>query len=333
MNKVGICLTFSIILLLYGCQYSTEGLAEDKNYILAHNQPEDHPIHLSLERFTELVEEKSNGEITFELYASGQLGDEREVIELTQQGVVDFTKASASALESFDPVYSIFSLPYLFKDEEEYREVMNDPNIMDDIYATTEDINLTGLTYYDAGIRNVYTTDQDQVVETNEDIHNLRIRVQPSHTNIQMIEALGGTATPLGYGEVYTALQSGMIEGAENNVNALVDDNHGEVAKNYYYTEHAIVPDILLVNSDRFNELSEEEQAIIEEAGLESTRYHEEIWEEQMESATEIAKEEMNVEFHEVNKDSFIEAVQPLHEEFAQDEDTGEIYRMIRGEG
>ncbi|CAM3850451.1 TRAP transporter substrate-binding protein [Cytobacillus oceanisediminis] len=331
MRRISILLTvFVLILALAGCQNGTSqsGVSELK---LAHNQTLDHPVHLSLVEFGRIVKEKSNNKIQVKIYPNGQLGSEREVLELTQSGAVDVAKVSASALEGFEPDYSIFSLPYVFEDYEEFEKTMNNKDITDKIYYQTEDIGIIGLTYYNAGVRNLYTKNRE--VNTVADMKGLKTRVQPSQTSVNMIEALGGLPTPMAYGEVYTALQSGVIDAAENNETALVGNNHGEVAKYYMYTGHQIVPDMLVMNAKRFNKFSAEEQKIIQEAAEESTLYHEGVWAKTINEMTETAKNEMGVKFIEVDKSSFIEAVQPLHKAYAQDEKTRDIYQIIKGAG
>ncbi|MGJ9460373.1 TRAP transporter substrate-binding protein [Oceanobacillus sp. CF4.6] len=316
------------IMIIAGCQ-NASGDSVTKELKLAHNQTLDHPVHLSLVEFGRLVEEKSNDTIQVDIFPNGQLGSEREVIELTQTGAVDVAKVSASALEGFESDYSIFSLPYVFEEYEEFEHVMNTKSITDKIYQNTEDIGFIGLTYYNAGMRHLYTKDRE--VNDLSDMSGLKVRVQPSQTSVNMIEALGGIPTAMAYGEVYTSLQSGIIDAAENNETALVGNNHGEVAKYYMYTGHQIVPDMLIMNAERFNQFSEDEQALIQEAADESTTYHEDVWAKAIKEQTETAKNEMGVQFIEVDKKPFIEAVQPLHKAYANDEKTKDIYQLIMG--
>lgn len=318
----------SVLSLLAGCA-QTSSSEDTKEFILAHNQPTNHPIHESLVDFQRLLDEKSDGKLKLRIYANGQLGSEREVIEMTQTNAVQFTKVSASALESFSEAYSLFSMPYLFDSKEQFRDVMKMPEIQDAFYNKTEDNGFIGITYYDAGVRNMYT--KDRILETNEDMHGLKTRVQPSKTSVQMIEALGGTPTPMGFGEVYTTLQSGLLDAAENNESALTDNKHGEVAKHYFYTEHAIVPDILIMNVEAYNQLSDEEQQWVREAAAESTALHEPRWDERMLESRQIAEEEMGVTFHKIDKSNFMEAVRPLQESFKENEATKEQYDLIMG--
>ena len=326
-----ICLILILLVgILAGCSAEASGVNKSGNETvtlrLAHNQGETHPVHTSLVEFARLVEEKTDGQVKVDLYPNGQLGSEREVIELTQTGAVDIAKVSASALESFSEVYSLFSLPYLFNSKDHFYDVMTS-SIAKEIYTTTEDLGFKGLTFYDSGSRNFYT--KDTPINHPDDLKGLKIRVQQSATAIEMIELMGGSATPMSFGEVYTALQQGVIDGSENNETALTDNNHGEVAKYYSYSEHSIVPDILIMNNSKFNELDETYKQAIEEAAEESTLYHKVIWEEAIENAVEIA-EEKGVTFNQLDKTPFIEAVQPQHEEFAKKESTGKYYEQIQ---
>lgn len=317
----------ALVIVFTGCQASGQS-SDTIELKLAHNQTLDHPVHISLVEFGRLVEEKSNDSIKVKIYPNGQLGSEREVIELTQTGAVDAAKVSASALEGFASDYSIFSLPYVFENFELFEQVMAQDMVTDKLYHETEEMGFIGLTYFSAGQRNLYTKDRE--VNDVSDMKGLKVRVQPSPTSVQMIEALVAVPTAMDYGEVYTALQSGIIDAAENNETSLVGNSHGEVSKYYMYTGHQISPDMLIMNANQFNDLSEEHQDIIQEASQEVTIYHKDVWAESIEEQTRIAKEEMGVNFIEVDKSSFIEAVQPLHEKFAKDEDTKEIYQLIK---
>ncbi|WP_191565960.1 TRAP transporter substrate-binding protein [Metabacillus idriensis] len=311
---------------LSACSSKAAGENETITMRLAHNQSETHPVHKSLTEFARLVEEKTDGTVKIQLYPNGQLGAEREVIELTQTGAVDFAKVSASALESFSEVYSLFSLPYLFDSKEHYYSVMNS-KVAQEIYQSTEEIGFIGLSFYDGGSRNFYT--KNKPIKHPDDLKGLKIRVQPSATSIKMIELMGGAPTPMSFGEVYTALQQGVIDGSENNETALTDNNHGEVAKQYSYSEHAMVPDMLIMNNTRWQELNEDQKLAISEAAKESTEFHKEVWEKAIAKSIEDAKKK-NVTFSTPDKEPFRKAVQPLHEEFAKKESTAEYYKEIR---
>jgi len=331
MKKTFILLAGILVLtILAACGSSsgekeTSGNESSKTLKIAHNLSEDHPIHTALTTFTETVEEKTDGAITFEMYANGVLGSESEVLEQVQNGSVDMTKVSAGALESFSDEYSVFSLPYIFTSDEHYRNVM-ESDIVKDIYQSTEDKGFIGLSYFDSGARSFYT--KDTPVQTPEDLEGLMIRVMDSPTAIEMVELLGGTATPLAYNEIYTALQQGVIDGAESNPTALTTGQHGEVAKAFSYTEHTNIPDILVISTEVWDSLTDEEKQIFEEAAIETREEHTELWNQAIEEAVNEAKE-MGVEFYEVDKEPFIEKVQPLHDQYKEDERLAEIINQI----
>ncbi|MFD2706804.1 TRAP transporter substrate-binding protein [Salibacterium lacus] len=315
-----------LVIVLSACQ-TAQGEKDTSTLILAHSHPTSHPIHKAMEVLKEEVEEKTNNELHLKIYPNGNLGSEREVIERTQIGTVDIAKVSVSSLESFEPSYAIFSLPYLFENKEQFHRVMTSSAITEELYNKTIDSGFRGLSYYSGGVRNVYTADRQ--VQSPEDMQGLKIRVQASQTSVQMINAMGGVPTPMSYSQVYTALQSGVIGGAENNATALTSSNHGEVAKNYFYTEHSIVPDMLIISDKTYNQLSDEHRRILQEAASTSTNHHRELWQKAVNDAKETAKQEMNVNFQEVDKQAFIEAVQPMHEQFKNDPATSDIYQTI----
>ncbi|QGH33921.1 DctP family TRAP transporter solute-binding subunit [Gracilibacillus salitolerans] len=333
MKKFKIGILFLILGILVACgsdenesgDNDSASNTEPKELRLAHNLSEDHPIHQALTTFVASVEEKTDGNITFEIFPNGVLGSESDVLEQVQNGSVDMTKVSAGALESFSNEYAVFSLPYIFTSDTHYRNVM-ESDIVEEIYQSTEDKGFVGVSYFDSGARSFYTVDTP--IETPEDLKGLNIRVMDSQTAIDMVDLLGGTPTPLGYNEIYTSLQQGVIDGAESNPTALTTGQHGEVAKNFSYSEHTNIPDILVVSTDLWNSLSDEEQEIFKEAANETREEHTELWNQAIEEAVAEA-EEMGVEFNEVDKEPFIDLVQPLHEEYKEDERLAEIINAI----
>ncbi|MED4122968.1 TRAP transporter substrate-binding protein [Halalkalibacterium halodurans] len=300
---------------------SGNGEAKEHNLTLAHNLSEDHPVHLGLARFAELVEERSEGQITMEIFPNGVLGDEREVLEQVQAGGVDITKVSAAALENFSSQYAVFSLPYVFADEEHFFQSMESEAVAQ-LFDETEADGFVGLTWYDSGARSFYTVDQP--IMHPDDLKGLRIRVMDSQTQIEMMEALGGAPTPMPYGEIYTALQSGVVDGAESNPTALTTGKHGEVAKAFSFDEHARIPDIAVISSAVWNEFTDEQRQFVRDAAKESTEYQKDIWAEAVEEAIEEA-EAMGVEFHYPDQEPFYQAVQPLHEKYREDEKIAEL--------
>lgn len=301
---------------------------EERTFKLAHNLSEDHPVHLALVDFSEKVEEESDGQMKVEIFANGVLGAEKEVLEQLQGGAVDMTKVSAAALESFAPEYAVFSLPYLFVSKDHYYQSM-ESDAVQELYMANKDKGFVGLTFYDSGARSFYT--KDKVIKTPEDLKGLKIRVQDSPTAIKMVELLGGNPTPMAYGEVYTALQAGVIDGAESNETALTTGKHGEVAKEFSINEHTMIPDILVMSSKTWDSLSEEQQNILTEAGKSSTEYQKDIWNKAIDEAIKEAESNMGVTFTEVDKKPFIEKVEPMLDEYSKkDEKIKKIMDAIK---
>ncbi|MGY4691630.1 TRAP transporter substrate-binding protein [Salibacterium sp. K-3] len=289
---------------------------EAQDLRLAHNLGEDHPVHKGLVDFKERVEENSDN-ITVEIFPNGTLGSENEVLEQVQNGGIDMTKVSAGALGNFASEYDVFSLPYVFEDADHFFRSMESEAVQE-LYQSTEEEGFVGLTYYDSGARSFYT--KDTPIKKPSDLEGKKIRVMDSQTQIEMVEAMGGAPTPMPYGDIYTGLQQGVIDGAESNPTALTNGNHGEVAKAFSYDQHTRIPDILVMSSDTWSSLSSDQQEVVKTAAQESTETQKELWAEAVEEAKTQAKEEMGVEFYEVDKEPFREAVQPMIEEYREDE-------------
>lgn len=246
---------------------------------------------------------------------------------MVQTAAVDFAVASTGNLETFDNVYQIFSIPYLFDSVDVYHKVMEDDELMSSIFESTEKSGFQAVAWYEAGTRNFYSTSP---IKTPEDLKGKKIRVQQSPTNVRMMQLFAAAAAPMSFGEVYTAIQSGVIDGGENNELALTNNKHGEVAKYYTYNQHQMVPDLLVGNVKFLNELPVEERKVFDEAAKESTRVEREAWEENTKIAIEDAKA-MGVEFIETDVQKFKEKVLPLHEELLlQNSKLKPIYEKIQ---
>ena len=297
--------------------------AKSVSFRLASNHPDEHPVTPSLREFTELAKEKSDGSVSVELSANGILGQERDVIELVKSGTLEMAKVSASALEGFEESYSIFSLPYVFQSTEHFYDVMDNSESVKEIFNKTKDNGWFAIGWYSGGSRSIYTIDKK--VETPADMKGIKIRVQESPTSIAMIQAMGGSPTPMSFGEVYTALQSGIIDGAENNEMGLTANKHGEVAKQWSYTEHQYVPDVLIISTKAWEKLSEEQQKQVLEAAKESSETHKDRWAKAIEKA-KVDAEKMGVTFNKIDKTQFIKAAAPLHEAYKAKNETNAKY-------
>lgn len=278
---------------------------------LSHNQDRTHPVHKSMQFMADEVKKLTDGEVKIRIYPNGQLGTQRESMELMQNGALDMVKSNASEMESFEPAYGAFNIPYIFRDRDHYYRAM-EGEVGQKILSTSYDKGFIGLTYYDGGSRSFYANKE---INSPADLAGLKIRVQPSPTAVNMIKLMGGSPTPLAYGELYTALQQGVVDGAENNPTALTNSRHGEVAKVYSLDEHTMIPDVLLISSKAWEKLTKEEQEAVKKAADDSMAYHKVLWKEMTDAAVEKAKESMNVKVVQVEKQPFIDAVKPMHDE------------------
>lgn len=277
---------------------------------LAHGLNTKHPVHLALEYMGERLHEISGGTMSVDIYPSGQLGSERELIELLQIGSLAMTKVSSSPLEGFVPAMKIFSLPYVFRDDAHFWAVL-ESDIGQELLQAGQSVRLRGLAYYDAGSRNFYTVDKP--VNTPDDLNGLKIRVQLSPTAMAMVKALGGAPTPISWGELYTALQQGVVDGAENNPPSFVSSKHYEVAKYFTLDEHTRVPDIILMSDYVWQRLDAQQQKWLSQAMAESVVYQRKIWSEATDAALATAKES-GVEIIYPDKTQFQSRVKAMHD-------------------
>ena len=281
-------------MLITGCGSKSDSSSKKRIIRVALSQSEEHPEYKGMETFKKYVEEKLGDKYEVQLYPNELLGGQTKAIELTQTGAIDFTIAGTPNLEIFADVYEVFSMPYLFDSVESYKAVMQDTDYMEKIYESTDSSGFRVLTWYNAGTRNFYGK---KAINTPADLSGMKIRVQQSPASVAMMKAFGAAASPMSFGEVYTAIQQGVIDGAENNELALTNNKHGEVAKYYTYNMHQIIPDMLVGNLKFINGLSEEELKVFKEAALKSTEVELQEWDKCVEEAKNIAHNEMGVEF------------------------------------
>ena len=242
---------------------------------LAHSLDTGHPVHLGMVFMADRVASYSGGRMRIDVYPGGQLGSERELVELVQIGALDLTKVSASPLEAFVPEMKVFSVPYAFRSQEHAHRVL-DSEIGKHLLQAPEIARLRGLGYYDAGSRSFYMVDHP--VATPDDLVGQKIRVMKSQTAVEMIAAFGGSATPISWGELYTALQQGVVDGAENNPPSFFRSRHYEACKYYALNEHTTVPDILLISLRTWDRLDPEQRAWLQRAVDDSVAHQRDLW-------------------------------------------------------
>jgi len=303
--------------------FSCIGPVDKRELKLAHGLPTDHPVHEAMMFMAQRCAELSDGKLTIEVYPSGQLGSEQQCVELVQIGSLAITKVSAAVMESFAEDYKVFGLPYVFESKEHAFKVY-DGDIGKDLLLSTEDKWIRGLTYYDAGSRSFYTIAKP--ITHPDDLIGMKIRVMRSITAMEMVRALGGSATPISWGELYTALQSGVVDGAENNPPSLYTSRHYEVCKFYSLDEHTTIPDVLVISQKIWDDLSDKEKEWVQQAADESAELQRKLWAESEElSYSEVQKAGVKINYP--DKAPFIEKVQPLLESYRDNE---VIYSYIK---
>jgi len=307
------------LLAIAGC-----GKAESGRVIrLAHGLDVAHSVHKGMEYMAEYVDSVSKGQLQIEVFPNQQLGTERQCLELLQIGSLGMTKVSSAVLEGFTPEMKVLSLPYIFRDRGHAYRVQDSP-LGEELLLASVPARLRGLAYFDAGQRSFYT--KEKPVEQPEDLEGLKIRVQESATAMQLVSALGASPTPISWGELYTALQQGVVDGAENNPPSFYLSHHYEVCKYYILNEHTAVPDILLIGMPLWNRLSQQEQQWLQEAAAVATDYQRQLWQAAEAEALE-AVQEAGVEIIRPDKTPFFEQTQHLLEQY---KDEPAIYELIQ---
>lgn len=282
---------------------------------LAHGLNTQHPVHKAMVYMAEKVDEKSGGKMKVEVYPSEQLGNEKECVEAIQLGYLAMTKISSAALEAFVDDYKIFGIPYLFRDSEHFWKVAKSP-IGKKILASGQSKRLKGLCYYDAGARSFYSKKPiHSPGDLSADGVTLKIRVMNSPMAFEMVSTMGASPTPISWGELYTSLDQGVVDAAENNPPSLFTSRHYEICHYYCLDEHTRVPDVLVISTRVWATLTAEQQEILQEAVDESVEYQRKIWVESEDESFRVFKEN-GVEIIRPDKEPFIESVQPIWQKY-----------------
>ena len=308
-NKIVRLTSVMVISLgLISCGSDTD--SEVTTLRLGHTLDTQHSVHKAMVHFGERLSELSNGAMDVKIYPGSQLGTEREMIELLQIGSLSMTKVSASPLEGFVPAMKIFSIPYIFRDNDHFWKVLNS-EVGQGLLTGVEPFRLKGLAYYDAGSRSFYTNNKP--VRTPADLAGMKIRVLNSPTAVRTVRELGGAATPVAWGELYTALQQGVVDGAENNPPSYYLSRHYEIARYYSLDEHTSVPDVMLMSLRVWENLTDQQQEWVDKAMQDSVIFQRQAWQEStLDSLAKVKADGVEVIYP--DKKPFVEAVKPFHE-------------------
>lgn len=321
-NSLLFALFLVVMVSFSGCQSEKS----TKTLRLGHSLDTKHPVHKAMVIFGEELEKQSKGKLKLNIYPSSQLGGERETLELLQIGSLDITKVSAAVLENFIPEYKVFSVPYMFRDKAHTFSVF-DSEIGEKLLLKGEKFRLRGLTFYDAGSRSFYM--KENPIKTPADLKGKKIRVQKSNMAVAMVNDLGGSPTPISWGELYTALQQGVVDGAENNPPSFYTSKHYEVCKFYSLDEHTSVPDVLLIGTDTWSRLNEQERSWVKQAVKVSTIAQRRLW-AASEKESLAAVKKAGVKIFYPNKKPFEAQTKGILEMFKGDEEMKSLITAIK---
>ncbi len=316
---VGVCMISAVIFL--GCGYMKENkvveVVPEYVFTYAENQPEGYPTTLGAYRFADLVYERTNGRIKIRVHAGGVLGDEVSVIQQVQYGGIDFARASIMTMGQFNDKMNVLQLPYLYQNSSHMWKTL-DGEIGEEFMNSLNDDGLIALSWYDAGSRHFYTTEP---ITSLEDMQGKRIRIAESKLMESLILALGGVPVPMAYSDVFSALETGGIDGAENNWSSYTFTDHYKIAQYMTLDGHNRIPELQIASQAIWKKLSEEDQKIIKECAIESAIYERELWIEQEEKSRKLAEGAgvTVIDLSEEEMEKFRDAVMPIYKEFGEE--------------
>jgi tripartite ATP-independent transporter DctP family solute receptor len=286
-----------------------------KEYRSADVHPEDYPTVMAVKFMSDYIKQKTGGKDTIKVYTGNQLGGEKDTIEQVKIGALDLVRINVAPMNNICPETMVPTMPFLFKSKEHMRKTLDGP-IGDQILKACEPQGYIGLAFYDSGSRSLYSTKKP--IKTLADVKGMKIRVQQSDLWVALLQAMGANATPMPYGEVYTALKTGLVDGAENNWPSYDTSRHFEVAKFYAVTEHSMAPEMLLMSKKIYDALTPQEQQMWRDAAKASVPVMRKLWDEK-EAASRAVVEKGGAQVVEVDKKSFQDAMKPVYAKFITD--------------
>ncbi|MBB1250972.1 TRAP transporter substrate-binding protein [Rhizobium sp. G21] len=294
---------------------STLAQAQEVTLRSADIHPDGYPTVEAVKYMGELLKERTNGRIAIQVMNNSVLGNEKDTIEQTRFGVIDMNRVNAAPFNNLVPETVVLGMPFLFRDTEHMHHVVDGP-IGDEVLAAFEPHGLVGLAFYDSGARSFYTTKKP--IKSLADLKGLKIRVQQSDLWIAMMQAFGANPTPMPMGEVYSSLETGVVDGAENNWPSYESARHYEVAKYYTLTQHSLNPEILVMSKITWDKFSPEDQKLIRQAAKDSVGKMRELWTAR-EKESEAKVRAAGNTIIEVDKQEFRDAMKPVYDRFVTD--------------
>ena len=282
-------------------------------------------IAASIAKISEFAAEDPSQNLQVSIYASGVLGTEKEEIEMVKAGVLDMAKVSSNTLGQFKDEYAIFAVPYLFQSQQHYYDACENSEKIKELFLSTADDGYIAIGYYANGSRNFYLKENVPCTDPSV-LKGKKIRSMPSSTSMDMIEKMGGSPVPMAGGETYSALQQGIVDGAENTELVLTVDGHQDLVKAYTYTEHQYSPDIYIISTKTWNRLTEGQRELLVSSIQKANENVKNLYNDMMAEAVAEAETHGVTIYRDIDKTAFIEAVQPIHEEYCA---RGENYKAL----
>jgi tripartite ATP-independent transporter DctP family solute receptor len=300
--------------------------AHTKEFRSADVHPDDYPTVMAVKFISDQLKAKTGGKDSIKVYPNSTLGSEKDTIEQLKIGALDFVRINVAPMNNICAETMVPTMPFLFRSTEHMRKVLDGP-IGDEILKACEKQGFVGLAFYDSGSRSIYTVKKP--VKTLADMKGLKIRVQQSDLWVSLLQAMGANATPMPYGEVYTGLKTGLVDGAENNWPSYETSHHYEVAKFYSMTEHSMAPEMLLMSKKVYDGLTPAEQKMIREAAKESVPYMRKLWDAKEKASRDLV-EKGGAQVVEVDKKSFSDAMKPVYDKFITDPKMKDMIKRVQ---
>ena len=320
-RKLMVIVLSCLVIMCFGAAASA---AEYKS---ADTHSDGYPTVEAVRYMAGLLDQWTNGRIKIKIYAGRQLGEEKDTIEQTIMGAIEFNRVNMAPLNSIVPETAIPALPYIFRSTEHMHTVMDGP-IGQEILDALQPHGLVGLAFYDSGARSFYNSKRP--INSPADMKGMKIRVQNSDLFVSMMTALGANATPMEFGEVYEALKTGVIDGAENNWPSYESTRHFEVAKYYTLDQHSMSPEVLVCSKKFWDSLSPEDQQLVKKAALESVPVMRKLWEENVASSRAKVVAAGNEIVEVVDKQPFIDAMKPVYDKFVATPELKDLVKRIQ---
>lgn len=294
---------------------------------LANSHNAEHITSQACQRFADSVKEKTDGRIDIQCFFSAQLGDERSTIEQCQFGGLDFTRVSSGASAEFAPLMNALQMPYEYNDVDHLFNTL-ESDIGDEVFASFEQNSLTGITWLHPGSRCFFNSKKE--IHAPEDLKGLKFRVSESDLMLKLMESLGGIGVALPFNDTYSSIQTGVVDGAENNMTSFIEMSFFEVAPYWTYDNHSFMPDMILASKQTMDKLSAEDQQLIKDCAQEASEWHRTAWEESEAKNAKIAQEKgctlTTLTADELQK--FKDAVAPMYDSFLNDEQNAIVDRV-----